>query len=215
MKKEKEKSDSKFGLIGFILFIASYFPIVGILPYVEIVLMIAGIILSIISIIKNEKLKGFGIAILVIVVGGLLLVKSIGENFNQPKRIMTLRSDITEAELVSQVELENKEETTRILNNEAEVRYEEITQKEYISGKIKASLTVTIKNKTTQKRSFNFTIAIFDKNGQYITNEIIYVNNLRPGKTVTKKIFRNLTDDELNRIQDSTIRIIDASSYSY
>ncbi len=86
----------------------------------------------------------------------------------------------------------------------------QVTPGDYIDD---TKLTVTLKNKHSEKQSFSVTVEAIDKNGNRLGEDYIYVNSLGAGQSKTVEIFTLVTSDKIGDMKNASFRVIEASAY--
>ena len=103
--------------------------------------------------------------------------------------------------------------TEQVLNTEVDVELGdfEVTEGDY--GLTNTKLTVTVRNKTNETKSFNIQIEAVDENGNRINQDYIYANNLTAGQSQNFDLFQYVSSDQLDAMKNATFNIVNASSY--
>ena len=87
----------------------------------------------------------------------------------------------------------------------------EVTEGDY--GLTNTKLTVTVRNKTNETKSFDIQIEAVDENGNRINQDYIYANNLTAGQSQNFDLFQYVSSDQLDAMKNATFNIVNASSY--
>ena len=100
-----------------------------------------------------------------------------------------------------------------VLANDAEVTLGsfEVTEGEY--GITNTKLVVTVKNKTSEKKSFDFHIEAVDANGARVGDDYVYANDLASGQSQNFEIFNLVSSDKIEILKNATFKVIEASVY--
>ena len=103
--------------------------------------------------------------------------------------------------------------TEQVLNTEVDVELGdfEVTEGDY--GLTNTKLTVTVRNKTNETKSFDIQIEAVDENGNRINQDYIYANNLTAGQSQNFDLFQYVSSDQLDAMKNATFNIVNASSY--
>ena len=103
--------------------------------------------------------------------------------------------------------------TEQVLNTEVDVELGdfEVTEGDY--GLTNTKLTVTVRNKTNETKSFDIQIEAVDENGNRINQDYIYANNLTAGQSQNFDLFQYVSSDQLDAMKNATFNIVEASSY--
>ena len=72
---------------------------------------------------------------------------------------------------------------------------------------------MTVKNKTSEKKSYNFHIEALDSNGSRIGEDYVYANDLNAGQSQNFEIFTYISSDKLDAMKNATFKIVEASAY--
>lgn len=204
--EEKEKRKSGFATAGLVLGIiglcTSFIPI---LNNVSAVIAVIGIILAIISLIKKSSKT---MAIVSIIVGIVAIIAVY-------KAQDSLSKNVNEAFSNTQASIDKASgnSTEEILANDADVSLGEftITKDEYDMNSTK--MTVQVKNKTTEKKSFNIHVEAINENGERIAEDYIYANDLGAGQSQSFDIFTYVQDSKLDNMKKATFKIVDISEF--
>ena len=74
-------------------------------------------------------------------------------------------------------------------------------------------MTVQVKNKTTEKKSFNIHVEAINENGERIAEDYIYANDLGAGQSQSFDIFTYVQDSKLDSMKKATFKIVDISEF--
>ena len=184
------------------------------------VLGIIGICLSFIPIINNAA---FFLGVLAIIFGIIPLIKKKSKGKAISALILGILSIIITLSLQSSWaasldEISNDldtmtgDNTEEVLKN-LDIYYGtfEIVTDEY--GFTETKLTVTITNKTNERKSFNLDIEAVTTEGSRIEIDYIYATDLAAGQSQSFDIFEYIEDDKLEIMKSATFNIVEASMY--
>lgn len=103
--------------------------------------------------------------------------------------------------------------TEQVLNTEVDVELGdfEVTEGDY--GLTNTKLTVTVRNKTNETKSFDIQIEAVDENGNRINQDYIYANNLTAGQSQNFDLFQYVSSEQIDAMKNATFNIVEASSY--
>ena len=87
----------------------------------------------------------------------------------------------------------------------------EVETDEY--GFNETKLTVKITNKTNETKSFSFKIEAVDENGNRISDDTIYANDLTSGQSQNFDIFEYVESEKIDAMKNAKFNIIEASMY--
>lgn len=196
---ETEKSSlCTAGLVlGIIGVCTSFIPIINNLSFL---LGILAVIFGLVSIKKASKGKMIATVIL-----GIL---AVAITLNSQKAV----SDSLDA-LSEDLDTASGENTEQVLANDVDVVLGdfEVSTGEY--GITDTKLTVKVTNKTNETKSFNIQVEAVDANGNRINQDYIYANNLTAGQSQDFEIFKYVTSEQLDAMQNATFNIVEASAY--
>lgn len=74
-------------------------------------------------------------------------------------------------------------------------------------------LSVKVKNKTKEKKSFSIKIEAVNKDGERIEEDTIYANDLKAGQSQKLEAFTLVTSDKTKDLKNAKFKVIEASSY--
>ncbi|MBE6547183.1 MAG: DUF4190 domain-containing protein [Ruminococcaceae bacterium] len=86
----------------------------------------------------------------------------------------------------------------------------EVIEKEYSTD---TKVTVRVKNKSSEIRSFYVKVEAVDKNGDRIDTDTIYVSDLGAGQGQKFDIFKYVSSEDLNKMKNATFRVVDVTVY--
>ena len=198
MEGTKKSGFSTAGLVlGIIGVCTSAIPIINNLSFV---LGILAIVFGFIALAKKAgKAKIFAVIIL-----GIL---SITITINSQKALSDSLSSLTD-----ELDKVAGNSTEEILANNVDVLIGkfEVTKEEYFT---ETKLTVDVKNKSSETKSFSIQIEAVDANGSRINQDYIYANNLSSGQSQKFEIFNFVSSDKLEAMQNATFRIVEVSMF--
>lgn len=194
----KKSSLCTAGLVlGIIGVCTSFIPIINNLSFF---LGVLAIIFGLVSI----KKAGKGKLIATIILGILAIVITLSSQ----KSLSDALDQVGE-----QLDTASGENTEKVLANEAEVTLGqfEVSEDEY--GLQDTKLVVSVTNKTSETKSFNIQIEAVDENGNRITQDYVYANNLNAGQSQEFETFQFVSADQIDSLKNATFKIVEASSY--
>lgn len=103
--------------------------------------------------------------------------------------------------------------TEEVLSNYVNVELGnfEVTEGEY--GMTETNMTVKVTNKSNETKSFSIQVEAVDSNGNRISQDYIYANNLTAGQSQDFNIFQYVESDKLEAMKSATFNIVEASMY--
>ena len=202
MSRKEETKNSGFATAGLVLGIigacTSFIPIINNLSFI---LGILAIIFGIVALIKKS---GRGKVIASIILGIVAIAITLSAQKSVSDSLDNLSKDLDKV---------TGNSTEEVLANDAEVTLGslELTKGDY--GITNTKLVVTVKNKTSEKKSYNFHIEALDSNGSRIGEDYVYANDLNAGQSQNFEIFTYISSDKLDAMKNATFKIVEASAY--
>jgi hypothetical protein len=202
MSRKEETKNSGFATAGLVLGIigacTSFIPIINNLSFI---LGILAIIFGIVALIKKS---GRGKVIASIILGIVAIAITLSAQKSVSDSLDNLSKDLDKV---------TGNSTEEVLANDAEVTLGslEVTKGDY--GITNTKLVVTVKNKTSEKKSYNFHIEALDSNGSRIGEDYVYANDLNAGQSQNFEIFTYISSDKLDAMKNATFKIVEASAY--
>ena len=86
----------------------------------------------------------------------------------------------------------------------------EVDTDEYITN---TKLIVTLKNKSSEKKSFDVKIEAVDKDGNRIDSDTAYASDLNAGQSQKIELFTLVTSDKIKTYKKAKFKIVEASMY--
>lgn len=201
MANNVETNKTGFGtaslVLGIIGICTSFIPIINNLSF------IMGILSVIFGIIALAKKDSKGKVITSIILGILAIVITINS-----QKVLSDSLDAVSKEL----DKATGGNTEEVLKNDVEVTLGnfEVVKEQYSTD---TKLVVTVKNKTTETKSFSIQVEAVDANGSRINQDYVYANNLTAGQSQDIEIFKFVTSDKLEAMKNATFKIVEASMY--
>lgn len=193
--KEVMSKSSGFATAGLVLGIigvcTSFIPIINNWSFV------LGVLAIIFGVVAFFKKSGKVKVIIAIILGILAIAMTLSAQQSLSDSIDKMTGDSTE----------------EVLANDAEVTLGsfEVTEGEY--GITNTKLVVTVKNKTSEKKSFDFHIEAVDANGARVGDDYVYANDLASGQSQNFEIFNLVSSDKIEILKNATFKVIEASVY--
>ena len=181
-------------VLGIIGICTSFIPVVN---NVSFILALIGALLAIVALIIK---KGKGIAI-----AGLIVCVITGVVVLQSQKSLSDSIDNT-------VDTMTGGKTEEILEKYADVNIGEfkVTEGEYTT---ETELPVTVKNKSSESKTFSVQIEAVKADGSRITTDTVYADSLNAGQSQDFKAFQFLSSDMLEEIKTATFKIVEVSMY--
>ena len=171
------------------------------------VLGIVGICTSFIPFINNLS---FIMAIIAFIFGIIALVKKAGSGKAAAAIILAVFTVIIT--LSMQNSLSNSlDKTSKELDKAVGNSTEEILKNDVDVNL--GNLKVKVKNKTSDKKSFDIHIEAVDSTGARIDDGYVYANDLTSGQTQEFKIFTYVSSDKVEAMKNATFKVVEVSMY--
>ena len=75
------------------------------------------------------------------------------------------------------------------------------------------ALPVTVKNLTSEKKSFSVKVEAVDENGDRLEDTMIFISDLLGGQSITEKAFTLLDDNTAEQLKTAEFRVVKVSMY--
>lgn len=201
MEEKKKSGLTTAGLVlGIIGVCTSFIPLINNLSFI---MGILAVIFGIVTVKKAEKAK----VIATIILGVLAVYFTINAQQN-------LADDINDAfngfsEEMNEISGNN---TEKILANNVDVTIGdfEVSNDGYFTN---SKLIVTVKNKSSEKKSFSIHIEAVDINGARIDEDYVYVSDLGVGQSQSFDTFNLVSSDKVNSLKKATFNIVEVSMH--
>lgn len=165
------------------------------------VLGIIGVVFAIISLAKKAS-KGKAIAALIL--SALAIIITLSAQQAAGEALNEVGQELDKATGAS---------TEEVLQNDVNVELGKfnVTTDEY--GITKTKMTVKVTNKTNETKSFNIQVEAVDVDGNRISQDYVYANNLTAGQSQDFNIFEFIASEDIEKMQSATFNIVEASSF--
>lgn len=205
-KKERSGFATAALVLGIIGIVLSFIPIIN---NAALILGVLSVIFGIIGIIKSAK-KTVAIVSVVLAVTAIVItlvmmnaaVKAVNDAVDDLNSTFT---DInsTFADMTG-------DNTSKILKEDADVSIGKFT---VIKGDFfdETELKVTVKNKTSDKKSFSIHITADDSSGNRIGDDYIYANDLSAGQSQEFKCFTFVDEEKTELMKNATFSVVEIS----
>lgn len=198
MEETRKSGFSTAGLVlGIIGLCTSVIPIINNLSF------IMGILAIIFGFIALAKKAGKGKIIASVILGILAIVVTLNSQKALSEGLETISKELDKA---------TGNSTEEILKNDVEITLGnfEVSKGKYAT---ETKLVVTVKNKTTETKSFNVQVEAVNSDGSRITNDFVYANNLTAGQSQNFEIFTYVSTDKLETMKNAKFKIVEASMF--
>lgn len=202
MEENKKSGLSTAGLVlGIVGICTSFIPIINNLSFVM------GVLALVFGVIALVKKSGKGKNIAAIILGILAIVFTITSQKALSDGLDKIGKEFNEG--MNEI---TGESTEKILKDYAKVELGnfEVIEDEYFD---ETEISVTVTNKTNEKKSFSFHIEATNEAGERIDEDYVYANDLGAGQTQTFKIFQFIEDEKIDAMKNSEFKIVEASMY--
>ena len=201
-----EKRKSGFAtaslVLGIIGLCTSFVPIINNLSFI---LALIAIIFSVVSLAKKAS-KGMAIAGIIISIITVIVVVNA-------QKTLSDSIDTAVDEFNDSMGTMSGEKTEEILANDVDVTLGDFSATEGSYGITDTELPVTVRNKSSETKSFNIQIEAVDANGSRIATDYIYANSLTAGQSQDFKLFEYVESDKLEAMKNATFNIVEVSMY--
>ena len=189
-------------VIGIIAIATCYIPIIN---NISIILGILAFIFGTIGLVKKYDTQGK--AITGIVLGALSVIIALSLQFIWLDSLTKLGEDITDS-----IDEINSDQTSELLAHDVTVIIGdfEVIEDDYWDD---TKLSVTVRNKSSEKTSFYISIEAVDEDGDRIDDDSIYADNLSAGQSQTFELFTYIDSAELEQYKTATFKILEIYEY--
>ena len=188
-------------VLGIIGVCTSFIPVVNNASFI---LALIGGLLAIASLVTKQS-KGIAIAGLIIcIITGVIVIQSQKTISNSIDNAVNTFND--------NMDTMSGGKTEEILAKYVDVNIGEFesTESRYTT---ETELPVTVKNKSSENKTFSIQIEAVKPDGSRITTDTVYANNLNAGQSQDFKAFQFLSSDTLEDIKTATFKIVEVSMY--
>lgn len=105
------------------------------------------------------------------------------------------------------------ENTDQILGTDVDVQIGTFTESKDQYGYVTSDMTITVKNLTSESKSFSIHLEAVDGNGNRIDDDYVYANNLGAGQSQDFKAFQYVSSDNYDAMNTATFNIVEVSMY--
>ena len=195
-------------VLGIVGIVGSWIPI---LNNISAFIAALGVIFGIIGIISVSKSKGAkggkGLAIAGTIVSVVAIVVVLATQSMYGKALDNASQSVNKA---------TGNATEEILNKDVTVDFGTYTIDTETTGSYtskKGYLAVTVKNLTSDSKSYSVHMEAVDASGNRIEDGYVMVNSLASGQSKTDNIFNGYGDDGVSKYDGATFKIVDVSQY--
>ena len=196
-------------VLGIVGIVGSWIPIIN---NVSAFIAFLGVIFGIIGIISISKSKGTkggkGIAIAGTIVSVVAIVVVLATQSMYGKALDSASESLDKA---------SGNATEEILNKDVTVDFGTYTveTKDYGYGATSKEgyLAVTVKNLTSESKSYSVHFEAVDSSGARIQDDYVYANSLGAGQSTTKNIFSAFSGDYVDKYSGATFKIVEVSQF--
>ncbi len=188
-------------VLGIIALVTAFIPIVNNASF------FMGILAAIFGLIPLFKKASVGKAAAALILGVLAIVMTLVMQSVYSKAINDAVDEATK-----DLSYMMGDKTDEILDEYLDVSIGsfQVTEGEYFT---ETQLTVTVKNKGTERKSFDLQIEAVAKDGTRIDTDSIYVSDLGAGQKQTFKIFTLVSSEDIAALKQASFQIVEASMY--
>jgi hypothetical protein len=210
---KKTERNSGLAIAGFVIailaIIGSWIPILNNVSFFFAIIALVFGIIGFLAIRKGKRVgQGLAIATIIISIIACVVVlatqsfygkvadevgDSISESVNDfdgtnTEKLLETSVDITIGEFVFDA------------GEEADYDYDDTTQ-----------LSVTVKNKSSEKDSYTVKIEAVDADGNRIADDTVYASDLNPGQSVSEKAFEYVESSKIEALESATFKVLEVT----
>lgn len=185
-------------VLGIIGICTSFIPIVN---NVSFILALIAILFAIVSLVKKAS-KGKAIAGVIISILTIAIVINVQKGLSEG--LKSVSDDLNKA---------TGNSTEEVLANDVDVQIGNFEAVDAGYGLIDTKLSVSVKNKKNETKSFTIQIEAVDSNGSRIANDYIYANNLTAGQSQNFDIFTLVSSDKVEQMKSATYKVVECSVF--
>lgn len=185
-------------VLGIIGICTSFIPIVN---NVSFILALIAILFAIVSLVKKAS-KGKAIAGVIISILTIAIVINVQKGLSEG--LKSVSDDLNKA---------TGNSTEEVLANDVDVQIGNFEAVDAGYGLIDTKLSVSVKNKKNETKSFTIQIEAVDSNGSRIVNDYIYANNLTAGQSQNFDIFTLVSSDKVEQMKSATYKVVECSVF--
>lgn len=207
----KEVEMSVSAIVGLVVaIIALLLSAIPIINNFSFVLAVIGLVLGIVGLVKIKKGKRTGskVAISAIVIS----VISVGIVIASQAAYVAVLDEASESFNESADKVTGKS-TDDLLKNDVTVTLGTFSATKDEFGTDKTVLPVSVTNKVSESKSYSIQIEAVDENGQRISDETVYANNLGANQTQELKAFEFVQSDKVESLKAATFKIVSVSQF--
>ena len=169
---------------------------------ISFVLALIGILFSIVALIQKASKKMAIAAIIVCILTCVCTIKT------QESTVKTIN------DTVNKVEKElNGDSTEDILKNNCDVTFGQFEATSDDFGIVNTKLLVTIKNKSSETKSFSIKIEAVNSDSSRIETDTIYIDSLNAGQSQDSSCFQFVPSDKVESLKSATFKVVEISMY--
>ena len=180
----------------------SFIPIINNLSFM---LAIIAIIFSIVALFKKAG-KGMAIAGIILSLFTIMFVISA-------QKTLSDTIDTAVNQLNDNIDQITGNKTEDLLANNVDVTIGDFSVTEDSYGLTDTLLPVTVKNKSSEVKSFQIQVEAVDANGSRLDIDYIYANNLGANQSQQFKLFQFIESDKLDSMKNAQFKIVEVSMY--
>ena len=200
-----ETKRTAFGTAGLVVGIIGIS--LSLIPIINNAAFFLGILALIFGIITLVKKGSLAKGVVAIILGILAVVFTLVAQNNASKAINQAIDDLS-----SSLEEIGGDKTDELLGTSIEVTFGKfIVEKDsYFTD---TALPVTVKNLTSEKKSFSVKVEAVDENGDRLEDTMIFISDLLGGQSITEKAFTLLDDNTAEQLKTAEFRVVKVSMY--
>ncbi len=211
--EELNNKKSGFAVAGLVLGIlglcTAFIPIIN---NVSFIFGLLAIIFAIVALVQKAS-KGQAIASLILGIFAVIITINSQRALSTGLQHISNSLNNTFSNTSSQLSKMSGNSTEEILANDVEVKLGEFESTTGKYGITNTKLTVTVKNKTTEKKSFYMHIEAVDDDGTRISEDYVSANDLNAGQSQNFDIFTYVNSEKLSNMQKAKFKIVEVSEF--
>ncbi|MBO4694079.1 MAG: DUF4190 domain-containing protein [Clostridia bacterium] len=202
MSEVKKSGFATAGLVVGIVGISLSF-----IPVVNNAAFVLGVLAVVFSMVAFVKKASIGKSVAAVILGILAIIITIVMQNAFVKAVDDAVDNIS-----SSLDNMTGDNTDEIMDKYLEVTFGEFEVKKD-TFLTETQLTVKIKNKSNENKSFSVGVEAVDENGTRIETDTVYVDSLGAGQTQSENMFTLLTEEKREKLKNAEFRVYEASMY--
>ena len=194
-------------VLGIVALISCLIPYVNVISYL---LGLLAIIFAIVTFVNKKAKKGLAIAgiilsilsIIIATIMNVYVTKVIVEKVKENPEIFD--------QIDEDYEYKSSEE---ILKSDVKITFGKFSSTTSEYGYTSSELPVTVKNIAKKAKTFSFSLEAYDSNGELITSDFISTKELEPGEKEEIKAFKYVLKEKVDKMKTAKIKVKNAYEF--